>query len=59
MSVQFGFKIKVECDSCDEEIESEPRELWETFWPRARDAGWKSRRVRADEWTHGCPKHEA
>lgn len=59
MTVKFGYKIMVECDTCFETIEGEPRELWDPFWKRAKEEGWRSRRVRGDQWTHGCPKHEA
>ena len=57
--IQWGRVIIVECDSCEETIEAEKGEIWDTFWPRAKSEGWKARRVRGDEWTHGCPKHEA
>ena len=46
----------IECDSCNETIESEPGELWETFWPDAKRKGWKTKKIGA-EWVHGCPKH--
>lgn len=51
-----GQKIVIECDSCPETVESEERELWETFWPRCKAEGWKSAKV-ANEWVHGCQKH--
>jgi hypothetical protein len=51
----------IECDSCNETIESELGELWESFWPRAKLQGWKTKKIggRNGEWVHGCPKHEA
>lgn len=57
--IRWGRVTVVECDSCEEEIESEVGERWETFWPRARREGWKTKHVRSEIWTHGCPKHEA
>jgi hypothetical protein len=59
MAVQWGRVICVECDSCNETIEGEKGEQWETFWPRAKRSGWKTKRAGAADWTHGCPKHEA
>ena len=50
-------RFQLECDSCNETIESEPGELWETFWPDAKRKGWKTKKIGAD-WVHGCPKHE-
>lgn len=47
----------VECDSCDDVVESERGELWETFWPRAKREGWKAKAI-GKEWVHACPKHE-
>lgn len=47
----------VECDSCDDTVESERGEMWETFWPRAKREGWKAKMI-GSEWVHGCPKHE-
>lgn len=57
--IRWGRVTVIECDSCNQEIESEKGEEWATFWPRAQREGWKSKRVRADLYTHGCPKHEA
>jgi hypothetical protein len=48
-----ALKIVVECDTCSDVIESDEREDWETFWPRARRDGWKSKKI-AGEWVHGC-----
>ena len=59
MTIKWGRVSIVICDTCDEMLESERLEPWELFWKRAKEAGWRARHVRADEWTHGCPKHEA
>jgi len=48
-----GDKIVVECDTCDETITSNSNEEWTEFWARAKEEGWRSRKV-ADEWMHGC-----
>jgi hypothetical protein len=47
----------IECDSCNETVESEYREDWEAFWPRVNRDGWKTKKIGA-EWVHACPKHE-
>lgn len=57
--IRWGKTIVIECDQCNEEFEGDPGEQWETLWPRAKRKGWKSRRVSADLYTHGCPEHEA
>ena len=57
MTIQYrGRDIAVECDSCNEVLEGEKGELWETFWPRARRDGWKAKKIGVD-WVHACPKH--
>lgn len=46
-------KIIIECDTCDETITSNSGEDWVDFWARAKNEGWRSRKV-AGEWLHGC-----
>lgn len=48
-------KIIIECDTCDETIESEKDQEFAEFWTDAKRDGWKSKKI-ADEWVHGCPK---
>ena len=58
MATDFqGGRTIVECDSCNETVESERGEAWDAFWPRAKREGWKARQI-AGEWVHGCPRHE-
>lgn len=50
-----GGKIIIECDSCDETVESEPRQEFKEFWNSAKRGGWRTKQI-GDEWVHGCPK---
>jgi hypothetical protein len=52
-----GGRIVIECDSCDDEFEGERGEPWPELWPRAKEEGWKARKVGRD-FLHGCPRHE-
>ncbi|MBS0369024.1 MAG: hypothetical protein JSS57_07485 [Proteobacteria bacterium] len=52
---QFG-RVVICCDSCDETFEGERGEEFDSVWPAAKRAGWRTRKI-ADEWLHGCPFH--
>ena len=52
-----GGKILVECDSCEDVIESDQDEEWVDFWDRARREGWRVRKIGKD-FVHGCPRHD-
>jgi hypothetical protein len=55
-----GLIAVLECDSCDDEIESKPGESFDDFTNRRKEAGWTASRVgRTQNYTHGCPKHGA
>lgn len=49
-----GGRILVECDSCDEVLDTDTADF-----DAAREAmkreGWRARKI-ANEWLHGCPK---
>jgi hypothetical protein len=47
-----GGQILVECDSCDEVLETGTNE-WSEAMAEMRREGWKARKV-ADEWVHAC-----
>ena len=47
--------IQMECDSCDEVLESDRGEEFNEFKTRAKRDGWHIRKI-ADVWLHGCPK---
>jgi len=47
-------KIVVECDSCDQVLETETGEFDEARAMMKRE-GWKTRKI-ADVWLNGCPK---
>jgi len=51
---QNGGIIYVECDSCDEVLDTETKDFEEARSIMRRE-GWKVRKI-ADEWLHGCPK---
>jgi hypothetical protein len=51
---QHGGKILVECDSCDEVLDTETADFEEARSIMRRE-GWKVRQI-AREWLHGCPK---
>lgn len=51
---QNGGVIFVECDSCDEVLDTETKDFDEARNVMKRE-GWKVRKI-ADEWLHGCPK---
>ena len=46
--------IVVECDSCDQVLETETDDF-ETARAVMRREGWKIRKI-ADVWLHGCPR---
>lgn len=48
-----GGKILVECDSCDEVLDTETADFDEARNVMKRE-GWKIRKI-ADTWLHGCP----
>jgi hypothetical protein len=48
-----GGQIVIECDSCDEVLETDTEE-WSEAMSDMRREGWFSRKI-ADEWLHGCP----
>lgn len=50
-------RILFECDSCPETFEGGKGETFEEVWARAKDEGWKARKVGHD-WAHGCPECE-
>lgn len=50
---QNGGIIYIECDSCDEVLDTETKEFEEARSVMRRE-GWKVRKI-ADEWLHGCP----
>ncbi len=53
---QYG-RIVLECDSCNEVVESERGEDWkDSFWPRMKREGWRTRQI-GNQWLHGCLKH--
>jgi len=50
-------RIVLECDSCNEVVESERGEDWkDSFWPRMKREGWRTRQI-DNQWLHGCPRH--
>lgn len=49
-----GGKILVECDSCDQVLDTETGDFEEARSVMRRE-GWKVRQI-AKEWLHGCPK---
>jgi uncharacterized C2H2 Zn-finger protein len=49
-----GGKILVECDSCDEVLETDTADFAEARALMQREE-WKVRKI-AGEWLHGCPK---
>lgn len=46
--------IVIECDSCDEVIETGESDFTEA-WAKAKRDGWTSRKI-ANEWLHVCRK---
>ncbi|MCV0384872.1 MAG: hypothetical protein K5821_00340 [Nitrobacter sp.] len=48
-----GGRILIECDSCDEVLDTETGEFDEALALMKRE-GWSVRKI-ADEWLHGCP----
>jgi hypothetical protein len=50
---QNGGIIYVECDSCDEVLDTETKDFEEARNVMRRE-GWKVRKI-AEEWLHGCP----
>lgn len=48
-----GGKILVECDSCDEVLDTETADFDEARNVMKRE-GWHVRKI-ADTWLHGCP----
>lgn len=50
---QNGGIIYVECDSCDEVLDTETKDFEEARSVMRRE-GWKVRKI-AEEWLHGCP----
>lgn len=52
---QNGGIIMVECDSCNEVLDTETKDFSEALSVMRRE-GWKARKI-AEEWLHGCPKH--
>lgn len=48
-----GGRILVECDSCDEVLDTETADFDEARH-RMRREGWHARKI-AGEWLHGCP----
>lgn len=48
-----GGQILVECDSCDEILETGTDDFAEAREAMKRE-GWKVRKI-AGEWLHGCP----
>jgi len=53
MDRQNGGIIFIECDSCDEILDTETKDFDEARNVMRR-VGWKVRKI-ADEWLHGCP----
>jgi hypothetical protein len=53
MDRQNGGIIFIECDSCDEILDTETKDFDEARNVMRRE-GWKVRKI-ADEWLHGCP----
>jgi hypothetical protein len=51
---QYGKLIFV-CDTCEERIEFDPQDGFQTAWAQLKTEGWKTRKIR-DEWVHGCPQ---
>lgn len=51
---QNGGVIYIECDICDEVLDTETKEFDEARNVMRRE-GWKVRKI-VDEWIHGCPK---
>lgn len=51
---QNGGIIYVECDSCDEVLDTETTDFSEARSIMQRE-GWRVRKI-AEEWLHGCPK---
>jgi uncharacterized C2H2 Zn-finger protein len=47
-------KILVECDSCDQVLDTETDDFT-TALALVRREGWRMRKI-AGEWLHGCPK---
>lgn len=52
-----GRRIVIECDTmrCSATFEGEEGDAFETVWPAAKRAGWKTRKIGTD-WIHGCPR---
>lgn len=51
-----GTRIVIECDCCDETVASIGGEEWAPFWARAREEGWRAKKI-GSEFVHGCPRH--
>lgn len=49
-----GGRILVECDSCDEVLDTDTADFSEAREIMKRE-GWRVRLI-AKEWLHGCPK---
>lgn len=51
---QNGGILMIECDSCNEVLDTETKDFSEARALMQRE-GWKVRKI-ADEWLHGCPR---
>lgn len=51
---QHGGNILVECDSCDQVLDTATKDFEEAREMMQREE-WKVRKI-AGEWIHGCPK---
>ncbi|MDI2078201.1 hypothetical protein ABIF68_005924 [Bradyrhizobium japonicum] len=50
----------IECDTCDDTIESNQGESFDDFTDRRKKPGWTAKPVSGGrDYTHGCPKHGA
>jgi uncharacterized C2H2 Zn-finger protein len=49
-----GGKILIECDSCDEVLDTDTADFEEARAAMRRE-GWRIRKI-AGEWLHGCPR---
>ena len=47
--------VAIECDGCNETVEGEPDEAFDSVWKRAKADGWAARKVGKD-WLHLCGK---
>lgn len=51
---QHGGLIVVECDACDEVLDTDTKDFDEAREVMKREE-WKARKI-ADVWLHGCPR---